>query len=43
VATLEDKALRAAMGQKARDHILAHYDLKDICLPAQMRWLQSLG
>ncbi len=43
VATLEDKALRAAMGQKARDHILAHYDLKDICLPAQMRWLKSLA
>ena len=40
---LEDPDRRQALGQQAREHILRHYDLNDICLPEQLRWVEQLS
>ena len=42
-ALLEDEAERARLGRNARDLIRAHYDLRSICLPRQLRWVEDLA
>ena len=39
---LESPDLRQALGHRARQHIQACYDLQNICLPAQLRWVHEL-
>ena len=42
-ALLEDEAERARLGRNARDLIRAHYDLRSICLPRQLSWVEDLA
>lgn len=42
-ALLDDPAERARLGANARAFAQAHYDLKTVCLPRQLAWLQSLA
>jgi glycosyltransferase involved in cell wall biosynthesis len=42
-ALADDPAARARLGAAARAHVIAHYDLKTHCLPAQIAWVESLG
>jgi len=39
---LDNKRLRAELGQNARNHIIKNYDLKGICLPKQIAWVEDL-
>lgn len=41
-ALLADPELRARLGSAARSHILTHYDLKSICLPQQIQWVEDI-
>ena len=43
IRLLKDAGLRARLGGAARQHIRQHYDLKTICLPQQLRWVDALG
>lgn len=43
IALLEDEAARTRLGQTARAHIVENYDLRDICLPRQIAWVDQLG
>jgi len=43
VEMLEDAALRERLGKAARAHARAHYDLKTVCLPRQLDWVEQLG
>lgn len=43
VNLLDNPKLRAELGQVARKTILAKYDLKSICLPAQIAWSNALS
>jgi len=36
VAVLADPAGHAALGQRARERVVAHYDLRTRCLPRQI-------
>lgn len=40
---LEDPAERRRLGANARAFVQKHYDLKTVCLPRQLQWVQSLG
>ncbi len=40
---LDDISLREQLGQQARAFAIKHYDLKSICLPNQLIWVQKLG
>ncbi len=40
---MDDPALRARLGQAARAHVTAHYDLRRICLPQQLDWIERLA
>ncbi|RBI86262.1 glycosyl transferase [Rhodosalinus halophilus] len=40
---LEDAELRARLGAAARDHVVQHYDLQRICLPAQLEWVDGVA
>lgn len=40
---LDDPAARARMGREARAHIVENYDLRRICLPRQLQWVQDLA
>jgi glycosyltransferase involved in cell wall biosynthesis len=40
---LDDPAARARLGQAARAFAQANYDLKTVCLPKQLQWVQSLA
>ncbi len=42
-ALLDDAEARARMGQNAREFAQANYDLKTVCLPRQLQWVQGLG
>lgn len=42
-ALLDDPAERARLDANARAFAQAHYDLKTVCLPRQLSWLQSLA
>ncbi|SLN69093.1 GDP-mannose-dependent alpha-(1-2)-phosphatidylinositol mannosyltransferase [Roseovarius litorisediminis] len=41
-ALLEDRATRKRLGQAARKLMREHYDLRTICLPRQMNWVNGL-
>lgn len=43
VKLLDNPKLRAELGRAARNTILAKYDLKSICLPAQLAWSNALS
>jgi glycosyltransferase involved in cell wall biosynthesis len=38
----EDEEQRRALGQAARQKIVAEYDLASICMPRQLSWVQQL-
>ncbi len=40
---LENSSLAKALGQNARQKIVAQYDLKTQCLPAQVEWVHQLA
>ncbi|UYV39644.1 glycosyltransferase family 4 protein [Rhodobacteraceae bacterium D3-12] len=42
-ALLDDPDERARLGKAAREHVVANYDLKRICLPAQLKWVHDLA
>ncbi|ARE84582.1 GDP-mannose-dependent alpha-(1-2)-phosphatidylinositol mannosyltransferase [Roseovarius mucosus] len=42
-ALLEDAGARAQLGKTARELIRARYDLRGICLPRQLRWVEDLA
>ncbi len=41
-ALLDDAETRARLGQNAREFAQANYDLKTVCLPRQLQWVQGL-
>jgi glycosyltransferase involved in cell wall biosynthesis len=40
---MQDAGLRARLGQAARAHVCQHYDLRRVCLPAQLDWIERLA
>ena len=42
-ALLEDPAARARLGANARAFAQDNYDLKTVCLPKQLQWVEELG
>lgn len=42
-ALLDDPARRNRLGQHARERAIARYDLKRVCLPRQLAWLNDLA
>ena len=42
VALLDQPEKRAALAAAARAHVVAHYDLKTVCLPRQLAWVEAL-
>ena len=42
-ALLDDPKSRARLGKNAREFAKANYDLKTVCLPRQLQWVQGLG
>ena len=40
---LDDPAGRARLGANARAHVVAHYDLRRVCLPRQLDWVARLA
>lgn len=42
-ALLDDEATRKRLGAAARDHICAKFDLRSVCLPEQLAWVEFLG
>ena len=42
-ALMEDAGLRDRLGQAARAHVQGRYDLRRICLPQQLEWIQRRG
>jgi glycosyltransferase involved in cell wall biosynthesis len=42
-ALLEDADLRDRLGKAARAHVQAGYDLRNICLPQQLDWIDRLA
>jgi len=41
-ALLDDPAARQRLGQNARAFAQANYDLKKVCLPRQLAWVEGL-
>ena len=41
-ALLDDPAARVRLGANARAFAQANYDLKTVCLPRQLQWVQGL-
>lgn len=39
---LDDADLQAHLRENARRHVVAQYDLRDVCLPRQLGWVDSL-
>ncbi len=42
-AVLDDPALRTRLGAQARRFAQTHYDLKSVCLPQQLDWVEGLA
>lgn len=43
IELLNDPAQRARLGAAARDFAVRHYDLRGVCLPRQLRWVEQLA
>ncbi len=43
VNLLDDSVRRASLGQQARSFAKARYDLKTVCMPKQLAWVESLA
>ena len=43
VRLLENPAERERLGRNAREFVLTHYDLKTVCLPQQLAWVERLA
>jgi glycosyltransferase involved in cell wall biosynthesis len=43
VNLLDDPERRASLGQQARSFAKARYDLKTVCMPKQLAWVESLA
>lgn len=39
---LDDKELAAKLGKNARDLAVSKYDLKTVCMPNQLNWIENL-
>jgi len=39
---LDDRPMRGKIGKNARAHIEKNYDLEKVCLPKQIKWVESL-
>lgn len=39
---VDDPAARQRLGQAARDFVRQHYDLRSVCLPGQLQWVEGL-
>ena len=39
---LSDKTLRMELAERARKHAIENYDLKTVCLPRQISWINGL-
>ena len=42
-ALLDDPDARERLGKAAREHVVANYDLVNVCLPAQLKWVYDLA
>ena len=42
-ALLDDPTARQRLGQNARAFAQANYDLKTVCLPRQLAWVEGLA
>jgi len=42
-ALLDDSEARARLGQNARQFAQANYDLKTVCLPRQLQWVEEMA
>ncbi len=42
-AVLEDRGLAARLGAEARARMVAGYDLKTVCLPQQLAWIDAVA
>jgi glycosyltransferase involved in cell wall biosynthesis len=42
-ALLDDPAARQRLGQNARQFVVENYDLKTVCLPRQLAWVEALA
>ncbi|MCE0506020.1 glycosyltransferase [Roseivivax sp. GX 12232] len=42
-ALLEDGDARARLGAAARAHVVGHYDLRRVCLPQHLAWVEQLA
>lgn len=42
-ALLADPAARLRLGRQAREFAIANYDLRSVCLPKQLAWVEGLG
>lgn len=40
---LENPKIRERLGQSARNFVREHYDLKQVCLPRQLAWVDQLA
>jgi glycosyltransferase involved in cell wall biosynthesis len=40
---LDNPALRTKLGKNARTFARSHYDLRTVCLPKQLQWVEELG
>jgi glycosyltransferase involved in cell wall biosynthesis len=40
---LDDQGLRDRLGRAARAHVQAYYDLRNVCLPQQLDWIDRLA
>lgn len=42
-ALLDDSRKRRALGERARQFVQRHYDLRRVCLPGQIEWVERLA
>ena len=40
---LSDDGARIALSKAARDFVVKNYDLQQVCLPKQVRWVEELA